>query len=160
MFGGQTFMFESTQNLFSRYVFKDGSKRLYHSSRVCVDVVGRDSCRFNTIGCWLFIYVCSEDLNMQFSSSRNRSLWLIPTSQDRFALRQLLWPDYSTTNLVLFSSTKVKPSLHVISLPLRDRQWNELPAKFKITWRHSNRPIRLRPWNNHAVWHRTKNRLK
>ena len=126
-----------------------GSKRRYHS----------DSCRFNTIGCWLFIYLCSEDLNLQFSSSRNRSLRLIPTSQDRFALRQLLWPDYSTTNLV-FSSTKVKPSLHVISLPLRDRQWNELPAKFKITWRHSNRPIRLRPWNNHTVWHRTKNRLK
>ena len=110
------------KTFFSRYVFTVGSKRLYHSSRVCVDVVGRDSCRFNTIGCWLFIYLCSEDLNMQFSSSRNRSLRLISTSQDRFGLRQLLWPDYSTTNLVLFSSTKVKPSLHVISLPLRDRQ--------------------------------------
>ena len=46
MFGGQTFMFESTLNLFSRYVSTVGSKRRYHSSRVCVDVAGRDSCRF------------------------------------------------------------------------------------------------------------------
>ena len=46
---------------------------------------------------------------------------------------------------LLDSSAKVIPSLHVISLVVRDRQWNELPAKFKITWRHSNRPIRWRP---------------
>ena len=94
--------------LFSRYVSTVGSKRRYHSSRVCVDVVGRDSCRFNTIGCWLFIYLCSEDLNKQFSSSRNRSLMLTPTSQDLFALRQLFWPDCSTTNLVLLSPTSQK----------------------------------------------------
>ena len=37
MFGGQTFMFEPTLNLFSRYVSTVGSKRRYHSSRVCVD---------------------------------------------------------------------------------------------------------------------------
>ena len=43
-------MFEPTLNLFSR------SKRRYHSSPVCVDVAGRDSCRSNTIGCWLLIY--------------------------------------------------------------------------------------------------------
>ena len=40
-------MFEPTLNLFSRYVSTVGSKRRYHSSRVCVDVAGRDSCRFN-----------------------------------------------------------------------------------------------------------------
>ena len=96
------------------------------------------------IGCWLFIYWCSEDINMQISPSRNRFLQRTPTSQDRFALRQLLWPDYSTYKS-FDSSTKVIPSLHVISLAVRDRQWNELPAKFKITWRHSNRPIRWRP---------------
>ena len=49
MFGGQTFMFEPTLNLFSRYVSTNGSKRRYHSSRVCVDVSGRDSCRFCTM---------------------------------------------------------------------------------------------------------------
>ena len=38
-------MFEPTKNLFSRYVSTFGSKRQYHSSRVCVDVAGRDSCR-------------------------------------------------------------------------------------------------------------------
>ena len=96
---------------------------------------------FFAIGCWLFIYWCSEDLNKQFSPSRNRFLRRTPTSQDRFALRQLLWPDYSTYK-AFDSSTKVIPSLHVISLAVRDRQWNELPAMFKITWRHSNRPIR------------------
>ena len=112
-----------------------------------------------TIGCWLFIYWCTEDLNKQFSPSRNRFLRRTPTSLDRFALRQLLWPDYSAYKSS-DSSTKGIPSLYVISLAVRDRQWNELPAKFKITWRHSNRPIRWRPQNNHSVWHRTKNRLK
>ena len=82
--------------------------------------------------------------NKQFSPSRNRFLRRTPTGQDRFAFRQLLWPDYSTYKS-FDSSTKVIPSLHVISLAVRDRQWNELPAKFKITWRHSNRPIRWRP---------------
>ena len=99
---------------------------------------------FLTIGCWLFIYRCSEDLNKQFSPSRNRFLRRTLTSQDRFALRQLLWPDYSTYKS-FDSWTKVIPSLYVISLAVRDRQWNELPAKFKIKWRHSNRPIRWRP---------------
>ena len=128
-------------------------------------LAGNRGCRrtrqlsFFAIGCWLFIYWCREDLNKQFSPSRNRFLQRTPTSQDRFALRQLLWPDYSTYKS-FDSSTKVIPSLHVISLAVRDRQWNELPAKFKITWRHSNWPIRWRPWNNHAVWHRTKNRMK
>ena len=98
----------------------------------------------NTIGCWLLIYWCSKDPNEQFWSSRNRFLWWTPRSQDRFALRQLLWPDYSSKKS-FDSSSKVMPSLHVISLAVRDRQWNELPAKFKITWRHSNRPIRWRP---------------
>ena len=46
MFGGHTFMFEPTLNLFSRYVSTVGSKQRYHSSRVCVDITGRDSCRF------------------------------------------------------------------------------------------------------------------
>ena len=55
---------------------------------------GRDSCRFNTLGCWLFI--CSEDVNEEFSSSRNRFLRRTPTSQDHFAFQQLLWPDFST----------------------------------------------------------------
>ena len=78
------------------------------------------------------------------SNFRNRFLQRTSTSQDRFALRQLLWPDFSTWK-PFDSSAKVIPSLHVISLAVRDRQWNELPAKFKITWRHSNRPIRWRP---------------
>ena len=144
MFGSQTSMFEPTLNLISRYVSTVGSKRRYHSSRVSVDVAGRDSCRFFTIGCFSFIYWCSEDLNKQFSPIRNRFLRRTPTSQDRFALRQLFWPDYSTYKSFDWS-TKVTPTLHVISLPLRDRQWNELPAKFKITWRHSNRPIMWHP---------------
>ena len=42
---------------------------------------------FFTIGCCLF---------KQFSPSRNRFLRRTPTGQDRFAFRQLLWPDYST----------------------------------------------------------------
>ena len=92
---------------------------------------------------WLSIDWCSEDLNEQFSPSWNRFLLRTPISQDRFAVRQLLWPDYSTYKS-FDSSTKVIPSLHVISA-VRDRQWNELPAMFKITWRHSNRPIRWRP---------------
>ena len=99
---------------------------------------------FFAIGCWLFIYWCMEDLNKQFSPSRNRFLQRTPTSQDRFALRQLLWPDFSTYKY-FDSSTKVITSLHVKSLAVRDRQWNDSPAKFKITWRHSNRPIRWRP---------------
>ena len=37
-----------------------------------------------TIGCWLFIYWYSEDLNKQFSSSLNRFLWRTSESQDRF----------------------------------------------------------------------------
>ena len=65
---------------FSRYVSTLGSKRRYHSSRVCVDVAGRDG-----------------NLNKQFSPSRNRFLLRTPTSQDRrFTLRQLLWPEYLT----------------------------------------------------------------
>ena len=50
-----------------------------------------------------------QDLEIiQFSSSQNCFLRLTPTSQDRFALRQLLSPDYSTTNLVLLSLTSQK----------------------------------------------------
>ena len=30
----------------------------------------------------------------------------------------------------------------------------------KLTWRYSYRPIRCRPQNNHAEWHRTKNRVQ
>ena len=52
---------------------------------------------------------------------------------------------FPSRNVLTFDSAKVIPSLHVISLAVRDRQWNELPAKSKITWRHSNRPIRWRP---------------
>ena len=55
-----------------------------------------DSCRFNTICCWLFIYWYSEDLNREFPSSPNRFLRRTPTSQDHFALRQLLWPPFCT----------------------------------------------------------------
>ena len=54
MFSSQTFMFESTLNLFSRYVSTVGS---------CVDVAGRDSCRF----CTMYLHLCTEDLNQQFS---------------------------------------------------------------------------------------------
>ena len=64
MFGGQTFMFESTLNLFSRYVSTVGSKRRYHSSRVCVDVAGRDSSRFlqYDVGC-LYIDVAKTSMS-------------------------------------------------------------------------------------------------
>ena len=63
MFSSQTFMFESTLNLFSRYVSTVGSRLRYHSLRVCVDVAGRDSCRF----CTMYLHLCTEDLNQQFS---------------------------------------------------------------------------------------------
>ena len=39
-------MFEPTFNPFSRLVSTVGWKPRYHSSRVCVDVAGRDSCGF------------------------------------------------------------------------------------------------------------------
>ena len=97
-----------------------------------------------TIGSWLFIYWCGKDLNKHFSPSWNRLLRRTPTSRDRFALRQLLWPDYSTYKS-FDSSAKVRPSLHVISLAVRVLQCNELSAKFKITWHHSNQPIWCRP---------------
>ena len=42
-------MFEPTLNLFSRYVSTVGSKRRYLSSRVCVNVTGRDSCHFHCL---------------------------------------------------------------------------------------------------------------
>ena len=48
MFGGQTFMFEPTLSLFSCYVSTVGTKRRYHSSRVGMDVTGRDN--------WSFLY--------------------------------------------------------------------------------------------------------
>ena len=38
---------------------------------------------FFAIGSWLFIYLCSEDLNKQFSPSRSRFFRRTPTSQDR-----------------------------------------------------------------------------
>ena len=63
MFSSQTFMFEPTLNLFSHYVSTVGSRPRYHSSRVCVDVAGRDSCRF----CTMYLHLCTEDLNQQFS---------------------------------------------------------------------------------------------
>ena len=49
VFGRQTLMSEPTLNLFSRYMSTVGSKRRYHSSQVCVDFAGRDSCRFCTM---------------------------------------------------------------------------------------------------------------
>ena len=60
----------------------------------------------------------------------------------------LLFGSYSGTFLhveIFWLVTKVIPSLHVILLAVRDRQWNELPEEFKITWRHSNQPITWRP---------------
>ena len=68
---------------------------------------------FLTIGCLLFTYWCSEDLNKQFSPSRNRFLRRTPTSQDRFALRQLLWPDYSTFKSFDSSTIVINTKLHV-----------------------------------------------
>ena len=128
MFGGQTFMFEPIVSL-----------RVHGWIQTTVSQLeGVRGCRrkiqlsFFVIGCWLFIYWCSEDLNKKFSPSRNRFLRRTPTSRDRFALCRFLWPDYSTYKS-FDSSTKVMPSLHVISLAVRDQQWNELPAKFKIT---------------------------
>ena len=99
---------------------------------------------FFAVGCWLFIYWCSEDHNGSFRRVGTAFSGELPQAWTAFTLRQLLWPDYSTYKS-FDSSTNVIPSLHVISLAVRDRQWNELPAKFKITWRHSNRPIRWRP---------------
>ena len=150
-------MFEPTLNLFFRYVSTVGSKRRYHNSRVCVDVAGRDSCCF----CTMFLYWCSEDRRPQLAISfeseplspanfhKPGQFCSSAATLARFFHVEIFW-------LVGESNTK----FHVISLALRDRRWNELPANFKITWRHSNRPIRRRPYNNHAVWHGTKNRLK
>ena len=42
-------MFKPTLNLFSRYVSTVALNRRYHSSRVCVDVAGRASCRFKEL---------------------------------------------------------------------------------------------------------------
>ena len=114
MLGRQIFIFETTLSLFSRYVSTDGSKRRYHSSRVSVDVARRDSCRFNTLGCWLFIYWCSEDLNDEFSSSRNSFFRRTPTSQDHFALQQLLWPDFPRRNIFwLVDESNTKFARHI-----------------------------------------------
>ena len=82
-------------------------------------LVGVRGCRrkrrlsFFAIGCLFFIYWCSEDLNKQFPPSWNRVLRQTPTSLDPFALRQLLWPDYSTYKS-FDSSPKVIPSLRVV----------------------------------------------
>ena len=140
MFGCQTFMFEPTLSLFSRYVSTVGFKRRYHSPRVCVDVAGRDSCRVNKIGCWLFIYWWSEDLKEQFSLSRNRFLRRTPTSQDRFALRQLLWPDFSTCFYrllcVIGSDMNYPPSLKLHEATLSD-QWGGV---LKVTTQYDTEP--------------------
>ena len=70
MFGGQTFMFEPTLYLFSRYVSTVGSKRRYYSSRVCVDVAGRDGCRF-CIACIAGVFfgraICSRNRHVETS---------------------------------------------------------------------------------------------
>ena len=62
---------------------------------------------FFNVGC-LYTDV-AKTVNKQFSPSRNRFLRRTPTSQDRFARRQLLWPDYSTYKS-FDSSTIVIPS--------------------------------------------------
>ena len=72
---------------------------------------------FLTMGCWLLIYWCSEDLNKQFSPSRNR-----------FPRRT---GSHKPGPFCSSSATLVR-LLHVILLAVRDRQWNELPAKFKL----------------------------
>ena len=44
------------------------------TARGCAWISPKRQLSFFTIGCWLFIYRCSEDLNKQFSQSRNRFL--------------------------------------------------------------------------------------
>ena len=71
-------------NLFSRYVSTIGSKRRYHSARMCVHVAGRDSCRF----CTMFSIDVAKTL---IQSSRNR--FFRRTSQARTVL---LFGSYSS----------------------------------------------------------------
>ena len=77
-----------TFNLFSRYVSTVGSKRQYHSSRVWMSPE-------ETVV--VFVQCVYTDVpKTSISSFRNRFLWRPSTSQDPFALRQLLWLDFST----------------------------------------------------------------
>ena len=66
---------------------------------------------FFTIGCWLFMY--TDVTKTSISSFRRVGTAFsgeLPQARTVFALRQLLWPDYSTYKS-FDSSTKVIPSL-------------------------------------------------
>ena len=97
-------MFEPTLNLFSRYVSTVGPKRQYHSSRVCVDVAGRDSCRSNTID--ILIYKITKIV---------RALWLAERSlcmrvcKHGYGIKMFCFSraNQASTSLKKFSSSKL-----------------------------------------------------
>ena len=117
MFGGQTFMFEPTLNLFlvtcPRLDPNDGI-----TTRGCAWMSPEE-----TVG--VFVQCVYTDVAKTSISSFRRVGTAfsgeLPQAWTAFTLRQLLWPDYSTYKS-FDSSTNVIPSLHVISLAVRDRQ--------------------------------------
>ena len=103
-----------------------------------VDVAGRDSCRLQeVVGC-LYTDIAKT------SMSNFLRVWTAFSGELPKAGTVLLVGSYSGQ---IFPRRNVltRRRLHVISLAMRDRQWNELAAKFKITWPHFNQPIRCRP---------------
>ena len=139
MFGGLKCHLWTYLERISCYVSTFRSKR-------CVDVARRDNCRLQQYDYYsgLFYSVVAKTTISNFRQVGTWPLSLaISGSQDHFAGRWLLWIDFFTKKS-FNSSTKVQPSSHVISLAVRDRQWNQelLPAKLKIAWRHSNRLMR------------------
>ena len=98
-----------------------GSKRRYHSTRVCVDVARRESCRFlqEDVGC-LCIDVAKT------SKSSFRQVGTAFSGELPQAKAVLLFVNYAGQTIPrsyksFDSSTKEIPSLHVISLTVRDR---------------------------------------
>ena len=79
---------------------------------------------------------------------RGPKCWRMSTKKNKVVNYTVAYlPDMSVCNAILQRGLvqESNTTLHVISLAVRNRQWNALPAKFKITWRHSNRPIRWPP---------------
>ena len=166
-------MFEPTLNLFSRYVSTAGSKRRYHSSRVSAwmsteetvvffvqcfytDVAKASISNFRRVGTafsgelpqartvLLFGSYCGQIFPRRNLLSRRRKWYQVCTSYRLLCVIQPRPQGFSLKKWVGRAPPNFYgkgPGDEVV----RDRQWNELPAKFKITWRHSNRPIRWRP---------------
>ena len=102
-------------NLFFRYESTIGSKRRYHGSRVWMSPE-------ETVV--VFVQCFSIDVAKTSISNFGRVGTAFSGELHKpgpFALRQLLWPDFSTQNSKSFDSS-AKVSLHVISLAVSDQQ--------------------------------------